>query len=89
MATFNRAVFLGIIVLFTGYLVNSTPANIPARGDKTREDDGAVHSEKEVPKSREDTQEEQRSKLSSWLVQPGVMFHSFCLVWIALSLLDL
>lgn len=67
MATFNRAVFLGIIVLFTGYLVNSTPANIPVRDEKTREDDGVVHSEKELPKSREDTQEEQRSKLSSSL----------------------
>ena len=83
MATFNQAVFLGIIVLFTGYLVNSTPANIPVGHDKGSKDDGAVHSENQEPKAQEHTQEEQRSKST------GVMSHSFCLVWVALFLLDL
>ena len=64
MATYQRLVVLGIIVIFAGYFVNSTPANIPGKVVRDKEDSDADHTQNEIKKSVEHRQEEQTSELT-------------------------
>ena len=77
MATFQRLVVLGIIVIFTGYFVNSTPANIPRNAVSDKEDSDADHTQNEIKKSVEPRQEEQTSKITVHSI--GIKLNSF--IW--------
>ena len=77
MATFQRLVVLGIIVIFTGYFVNSTPASIPKKTVSDGEDADADHKENEIKKFVESRQEEQTSELTVHSI--GVKLNSF--IW--------
>lgn len=77
MAMFRRLVVLGIIVIFTGYFVNSTPANLPRKTVSDREDSDVDHTQNEIKKSVEPRQEEQTSELTVHSI--GVKLNSF--IW--------
>jgi len=64
MAPLERVVFLGIFLLFVGHFVNSTPANIPVKDDKGRDEDHGGHLENEMKKIPGHIQEEHRSELT-------------------------
>lgn len=64
MASHQRVLFLGIILLFTGHFVNSSPANIPVKDVKEREQADTDHVGNEIKKNVEPRQEERTSKLA-------------------------
>ena len=68
----ERALFLGIILLFTSGFISSSPANIPVKDARDRQDVDTDHVANEIKKSVDEKQENKGSKLTGLFKAAGV-----------------